>query len=122
MVCQNYCWECDEFYRVGHSPDCSEHGEGLAEAMHLPHFASLAFFDSPSQWAIFLDVQQLRSWTNGAGLGNGVRRLPAPRWVGTSTARQSTCGSACSVVRLFPLFQGAGGSRGSHIRLRGGTR
>ena len=52
-------------------------------------------------------------------------KAAAPRWVGLPNdfnGTQSTCGSACSVVRLFPLFQGAGGSRGSHLRLRGGTR
>lgn len=56
---QNYCRECDEFYRTGHALDCTQHGDHAGHRIY-PTLPSMPFRTRPSDWAIYLDVSQQR--------------------------------------------------------------
>lgn len=49
---QNYCRQCDEFYRIGHARDCTQYGEHNGHRIY-PTPPVMPF---EAQWTVYLDV------------------------------------------------------------------
>lgn len=65
---QNYCRQCDEFFRVGHAPSCAQHGEHAGHRIY-PNFPTLPFLSDLSEWAVYLDVtRQNHVWIEQAAV------------------------------------------------------
>jgi hypothetical protein len=52
---QNYCRQCDEFFRIGHATCCTQHSEHTGHRIY-PSLPSTPFPTHHSRWAIFLDL------------------------------------------------------------------
>jgi hypothetical protein len=65
---QNYCRECDEFYRVGHARTCAQYGEHGGHRIY-PTPPVMPFVTTPSEWAIYLDtLRQKHVWIEHAAI------------------------------------------------------
>ena len=65
---QNYCRECDEFYRSGHTPDCAQHSEHAGHRIY-PTLPTTPFPTVHSDWALYLDVsRQKHVWIEHAAI------------------------------------------------------
>ncbi len=56
-TCQNYCRQCDEFYRNGHRSTCSQFGEHSGHRIY-PSMPLVPFSSDTCDWAIHLDVMR----------------------------------------------------------------